>query len=106
MVKNNTGMLYGITPGTLAAKKAFILDGNSQFKGSLIHDTSDHLAVRSTNDSKNVRINSRNYAGTSGDSSGVQIKPNRSATGTASITGIEVSLRCGHSRCQLDWYQG
>jgi hypothetical protein len=47
----------------------------------------------SQEDDKNVRINSRNYTGSSGDSSGVQIKPSRTVTGTASVTGLEVSPR-------------
>ena len=53
----------------------------------------DHLHIDTKQDGKNVRINSRAYPGTSGDSSGVQIKPNRSVTGTAGVTGLEVSPR-------------
>lgn len=53
----------------------------------------DHLHVDTQQDNKNVRINSRDYPGTTGDSSGVQIKPNRSVTGTAGVTGLEVSPR-------------
>ena len=86
-------MLYDIVPGTMAAEKAIILDKQARLKGSFIHDTSDHLAIRTSNDSKNVRINSRNYPGTTGDSSGMQCKPNRSVTGTAGITGAEFSPR-------------
>ena len=91
--KNVTGSLYGIVPGTLANGKAVILDSDGRLRGSFIHDSSDHFAIRSTADGKNVRINSRNYPSTSGDASGVQIKPQRSVTGTASITGLEVSPR-------------
>lgn len=88
-----TPLISDITPGTFAAEKVLSLDKDSRLKGSLIHDTSDHFAIRTTNDSKNVRINSRSYPGTSGDSSGMQCKPNRSVTGTAGITGAEFSPR-------------
>lgn len=88
-----TPLISDITPGTLAAEKAVTLDKQSRLKGSLIHDSSDHFAIRTTADGKNVRINSRNYTQTSGDASGVQIKPNQSVTGTAGITGLEVSPR-------------
>lgn len=53
----------------------------------------NHVLLNSVSDTKNVRINSRNYTQTSGDASGVQIKPNVSVTGTASITGLEISPR-------------
>ena len=53
---------------------------------------SDHTQLFSISDTKNVRINSRNYTQTSGDASGVQIKPNQTVA-TAGITGLEVSPR-------------
>lgn len=52
----------------------------------------NHLKLETNSDTRNVRINSRNYTQTSGDASGVQIKPNQTAA-TASITGLEVSPR-------------
>lgn len=52
-----------------------------------------HGGLDTVADNRNIRINSRNYAGTTGDSSAVQIKPNRSVTGTASVTGLEISPR-------------
>lgn len=55
-------------------------------------ELSDHTHVKSVSDTKNVRINSRNYTQTSGDASGVQIKPNQTVA-TAGITGLEVSPR-------------
>ncbi len=93
MVTIGTPLISDVTPGTFGAEKVLSLDKDSRLKGSLIHDTSDHFAIRTSNDSKNVRINSRNYPGTTGDSSGMQCKPNRSVTGTAGITGAEFSPR-------------
>lgn len=52
----------------------------------------DHTQIFSITDGKNVRINSRNVVQTSGDHSGVQIKPNQTVA-TAGITGLEVSPR-------------
>jgi hypothetical protein len=53
----------------------------------------DHMGIQNLKDNKNVRIGSRNITQTSGDHSAVQIKPNQSVTGTASVTGMEVSPR-------------
>jgi len=44
-------------------------------------------------DSKNVRINSRDVTQATGDHTGVQIKPSKTADGTGSMTGLEVSPR-------------
>lgn len=44
-------------------------------------------------DTKNVRINSRDYDATSGDVCGVQIKPNIAVGGTTGVTGLEVAPR-------------
>lgn len=90
---NTTKSLYGITLGTMAAGKAVILDSNSQIEGDFKQRGANHFKLETTDDSKNVRINSRDYPGISGDSSGMQCKPNRSVTGTASITGGEFSPR-------------
>lgn len=53
----------------------------------------DNLYLQSVLDTKNVRINSRDYPATSGDCTAVQVKPNMTGTGTAGVTGIEVSPR-------------
>lgn len=55
--------------------------------------TGEHINFDTVSDSKNVRLNSRNYESTSGDYSGVQIKPNVSVGGTTGISGLEVSPR-------------
>lgn len=52
-----------------------------------------HVQWNTVTDSKNIRLNSRNYESTSGDYSGVQIKPNVSVGGTTGICGLEVSPR-------------
>ena len=66
-----------------------ILESGTTF---MIFKKDDHTKLESNSDTKNVRINSRNYTQTSGDASGVQIKPNQTAA-TASITGAEFSPR-------------
>lgn len=53
----------------------------------------DHLRIETMQDSKNVRINSRNVTQATGDHTGVQIKPSKTADGTGSMTGLEVSPR-------------
>ncbi len=55
-------------------------------------ETGQHVLLNSITDGKNVRINSRNVTQTSGDHSGVQIKPNQTVA-TASITALETSPR-------------
>lgn len=52
----------------------------------------NHTRLLTISDTRNVRINSRNYTQSSGDASGVQIKPNQTVA-TAGITGLEVSPR-------------
>lgn len=53
----------------------------------------DHLHIRTDTDTKNVRIQSRDYTATSGDSTAGQTKPNASVTGTLGLTGWEFSPR-------------
>lgn len=55
-------------------------------------EVGNHMKIDTLTDGKNVRINSRNVTQTSGDHSGVQIKPNQTVA-TAGITGLEVSPR-------------
>ncbi len=53
----------------------------------------DHFKINTQQDGKNVRINSRNVTQATGDHTAVSIKPNKSADGTGSVTGLEVSPR-------------
>jgi hypothetical protein len=53
----------------------------------------DHLRIETMQDGKNVRINSRNVTQATGDHTAVQIKPSKTADGTGSVTGLEVSPR-------------
>lgn len=64
------------------------VDGDEYFR----IEKDNHVLINSVKDGKNVRINSRNVTQTSGDHSGVQIKPNQTVA-TAGITGLEVSPR-------------
>lgn len=54
--------------------------------------TSQHLALLSTSDDKQVRINSRNFTQTSGSSIGFQAKPAQTVNG-GSVFGGEISPR-------------
>ena len=65
---------------TLASQFSFVVTGG-------------HFGIETLEDNKNVRINSRDFVLTSGDATGVQIKPNVSVGGTTGITGLEVSPR-------------
>jgi len=58
-----------------------------------IRGVADNLQILTDTDTKNVRINSRNYTATSGDVTAVQSKPNVATGGTIGVTGIEVSPR-------------
>jgi hypothetical protein len=53
----------------------------------------DHLYIETMQDGKNVRINSRNVTQATGDHTAVSIKPSKTADGTGSVTGLEVSPR-------------
>jgi len=71
------------------------------FVGKLLR-LDDHFLIETDTDTKNIRLNQRDYTATSGDRTAVQIKPNQSVTGTAGMTGLEVSPRfadaCGGSK--------
>ena len=49
----------------------------------------EHIAWNTEDDDKNIRLNSRNYTATSGESTAVQSKPRASVGGTIGITAFE-----------------
>ncbi len=53
----------------------------------------DNLYFETMQDSKSVRLNSRNYTRPTDSATAVQIKPQVSATGASSLSGLEVSPR-------------
>ncbi len=63
------------------------------FSSGLRLKTDDHLKLETMVDGRSVRINSRNVTQAAGDHTAVSIKPNKSADGTGSVTGLEVSPR-------------
>ena len=71
-----------------AAVEAVLGDGSTGVNVPL-----DHLYLNTTLDTKNIRLNSRNFAATSGNFIAVQVKPAISVGGTGDVTGIEVSPR-------------
>lgn len=52
-----------------------------------------HLLIETDGDSKTIRLNSRNYAQTSGSSIGFQAKPAQNVASTGTVTGGEISPR-------------
>jgi len=54
---------------------------------------SDHLAVRTLADNKQVRINSRNFTQTTGDSIAFQATPNQTVTTTGEVYGGQIKPR-------------
>ncbi len=63
------------------------------FVGGLRLKSNNHFKLETMVDGKSVRINSRNVTQAAGDHTAVSIKPNKSADGTGSVTGLEVSPR-------------
>ncbi len=63
------------------------------FVGGLRLKSDNHFKLETMVDGRSVRINSRNVTQATGDHTAVSIKPNKSADGTGSITGLEVSPR-------------
>ena len=55
----------------------------------------DHTKFNSPADDKTIRLNSRDYTQTSGDSIGFQSKPRATGTGTSSVYGAQISPRFG-----------
>lgn len=58
-----------------------------------VSNPTENLALNTEVDSKTVRINSRNYAQTSGSSIGFQSKPAQNAASSGSVIGGEISPR-------------
>lgn len=52
-----------------------------------------HLALKSSDDDKQVRLNSRTFTNTSGSAIGFQVKPGAGAVSTGSVIGGEISPR-------------
>lgn len=58
---------------------------------------SSHLTLRSLVDSAQVRINSRNFTQTSGDTIGLQVTPNQAATTTGEVFGAQFKPRVANT---------
>lgn len=52
-----------------------------------------HMALNTASDDKQVRINSRNFTQTSGDSIGLQVTPNQAANTTGEVFGAQFKPR-------------
>ena len=59
--------------------------------------TNQHLALNTQTDSKQVRINSRNFTQTTGDSVGMQVTPNQAATTTGEVYGAQFKPRVANT---------
>lgn len=60
-------------------------------------DATSNLALNTQLDSKQVRINSRNFTQTSGDSIGLQVTPNQAATTTGEVFGAQFKPRVANT---------
>ena len=61
--------------------------------GAITAAADQHLTLNTVTDSKQPRINSRNFAQTSGSSIGFQSKPAQNVASTGSVIGCEISPR-------------
>lgn len=86
MAANYPVQEYGITGFVHMRRHKIGLGGNGTNVGK------DNLDINSVPDNKPVRINSRDYAQTSGSSIGFQCKPNQAVAG-ASVSGCEIQPR-------------
>ena len=73
------------------------MTGSLSLPASLTTVSGSHMSLNTTSDDKQVRINSRNYAQTSGSSIGFQSKPAQNATSTGSVIGGEISPRVNNT---------
>lgn len=60
-------------------------------------DSSGHLQLKTFTDSGQVRINSRNYTQTSGDTIGLQVTPNQAADTTGEVFGAQFKPRVANT---------
>lgn len=67
--------------------------GSSGTNSTPIVGTADHLYINTTLDNKNVRINSRTYTQTSGDTIGFQSAPSQGASTTGEVFGAQIKPR-------------
>lgn len=97
MVASPTVIIDQLTPGTVVANRVVLVNSDKvvDILGVATNPgkIDEHTVIKSVTDTKTIKLNSRNYTQTSGDASGVQVKPNQSVTGTAGITGMEISPR-------------
>ena len=86
---NAVGIRYNTSDG-----RFYVTDQNDTTRELLQAEINQNLDLKTTTDSKPIRLNSRNYTGTTGDQIGVQIKPAVTVTKTANaVKGLEVSPR-------------
>lgn len=60
-------------------------------------DSSGHIQIKTVADSAQVRINSRNYTQTSGDTIGLQVTPNQAADTTGEVFGAQFKPRVANT---------
>lgn len=85
-----------LPPDTGKAAGVGVISGLLSFNsgvGGLLAGATANLDLKTTTDSKPVRINSRNYTQASGDSIGYQAKPSQTVTTTGAVYGSQISPR-------------
>lgn len=87
--------LDGVSAGTVTASKAVVVGSSKEILGlnTITSASTTHLALNSTSDDKQVRVNSRNFTQASGDSIGMQVTPNQTVTTTGEVFGAQFKPR-------------
>ncbi len=70
-----------------------VIGSGSATMNSITSAAGAHLTLNTTSDNTQVRINSRSFAQTSGDSIGFQSKPSQTVTSSGNVIGGQVSPR-------------
>lgn len=94
MVESAAESVKSITPaqGTLTVTGDLTVTDDINVTDNIVCPA-DNLNIDTTLDDKTVRLNSRSFVAASGNFIGFQSKPSATVTGTATVTGAEISPR-------------
>lgn len=95
MSGDELAFLDGVTAGTVTASKAVVVGASKEILGlnTITSASTVNLALNSTSDDKQPRLNSRSFTQATGDSIGFQSKPSQTVTTTGSVQGGQISPR-------------
>ena len=90
----NPGTSASIFPLCVKGSDGTLLwQADVKVQAEITSKSGSHLALKSSDDDKQVRINSRTFTNTSGSAIGFQVKPGAGAVSTGSVIGGEISPR-------------